>query len=84
MIKVTRHAVERYVQRVRPCSIEEARADIISHERAIEVAARFCCEVVRLGDGSRLVLNGTTVLTVYAAGDFPHQCRNPYNQGLAA
>lgn len=84
MIHVSRHACQRFIERVKPCSYAEARAAILASARAIETAARFHCAIVKRGDGSRLVLEGDHVVTVYAAGDFPHQCRNPYNQGLAA
>lgn len=81
MIHVTLHACERFQQRVAPCSIEEARAAILTHARAIEKAAEFNCAVVRCGHGERLILEGTKVLTVYAAGVRPRQCRNPFREG---
>ena len=76
MIRVTQHACERFTQRVRPCSLEEARDDILSHSRAIKTAAKFGCEVVRLGSGERLVLDGETVVTVYAPHCLPRQLRS--------
>lgn len=75
MIHVTDHACRRFVERVKPCSLEEAKAEILAHARAIEAAAKFACEVVRLGTGERLVLDGTTVITVYAPKTLPRQCR---------
>jgi hypothetical protein len=83
MIHVSIHACERFIERCHRCSIEEAKEEILSHTRAIEAAARFHCEVVRLGDGSRLILKGERVITVYPAGEFPRQCRNPYTQEAA-
>jgi hypothetical protein len=78
MIHVTAHAIERFQQRVAPCcTVDEARAAIMSHAKAIESAADFGCEVVRCGGGERLVLDGTRVLTVYGAGHLPTQCRSP-------
>jgi hypothetical protein len=84
MIHVTHHACERFIERVAGVTIEEARVAILSHTRAIEVAAAFGCQVVRLGSGQRLILNGSRVLTVYPRHDRPRQCRAPYrNGGLA-
>jgi hypothetical protein len=75
MIFITSHAVERFQQRVAALPYEEAKAAILSHERAIEKAAEFHCEVVRCGDGSRLILDGHRVITVYARDQLPRQCR---------
>lgn len=84
MIHVTMHSCERFIERVRPCTMDEAREAILAHARAIEAAAAFGCEVVRCGSGERLVLDGTRVLTVYAPRNFPRQCRNPYRAGGVA
>jgi hypothetical protein len=75
MIHVTPHACERYIERVAPVSLAEAREAIMSHAKAIEAAADFRCEVVRCAGGERLVLSGTRVLTVYGRGELPRQCR---------
>ena len=75
MINVTRHACERYRERVQACSLEDAREHILASSRAIEAAAAFGCEVVRLGGGERLVLHGRTVVTVYERHALPRQCR---------
>lgn len=83
MIHVTMHSIQRFQERVRSCSCDEAREAILSHSRAIEAAAEFSCEVVRCGDGERLVLRGTTVLTVYGAHHRPRQCRAPFDGGAA-
>lgn len=77
MIRVTAHAIQRFQQRIFACSFEEARAAILSHTRALEAAVRFGAEVVRLADGSRLILEGNAVVTVYERGCFPRQCRSP-------
>jgi hypothetical protein len=66
MIRVTRHACQRYQQRVEPVTQRIARERILSHSRALEAAAAMGAKLVRLGDGSRLVLNGCTVTTVFA------------------
>jgi hypothetical protein len=80
MIRVTEHACRRFGERVLPCSYDEAREHILSHSRAIEKAAEFHCEIVRLGDGSRLVLQGATVVTVYSRGERPRQCRRRHSE----
>lgn len=75
MISISPHAIHNFIERVAACSRDEARASIMTHEKAIECAADFGCEIVKLGDGSRLVLDGTRVLTVYARHALPRQCR---------
>lgn len=75
MIRVTPHACRRFSERVRLCSVEEARDTILSHVRAIEAAAAFGCEIIRLGGGERLILDGSTVVTVYAPHTLPRQLR---------
>lgn len=81
MIRVTRHACERFVERVAPCSFAEAKASILSHSKALETAVAFGAEVVKLGTGHRLILQGATVVSVYPAHEWPRQCRNPYKDG---
>jgi hypothetical protein len=83
-VHVTLHAIHRFQECVAPVPFDEAREAILSHTRAIEAAAEFGCEIVRCGDGSRLVLDGTRVLTVYARHDLPMQCRNPHHRQEAA
>jgi hypothetical protein len=75
MIHVTPHAVERFIERVAALPWDEAKAAILSHERAMETAVDFHCEVVRCGDGSRLILDGHKVVTVYGREQLPRQCR---------
>jgi hypothetical protein len=75
MIHVTAHAAQRFIERVAACTLDQARAHILSHAKAIEAAADFHCEVVRCAGGERLVLDGTRVLTVYGRGELPRQCR---------
>lgn len=74
-VHVTHHAAERFVERVQPCTIDEAKAIILRSSKAIHAAASIGCEVVKLACGARLVLDGLRVLTVYPRGDMPHQCR---------
>lgn len=76
MIRITDHAVQRYAERVEPCSLADARTRIMAAARGIEAAARIHCEVVRLGNGARLVLERSTVVTVYGRGVLPRQCRH--------
>lgn len=64
MIHVTRHAIQRYQERVAPLDDGSVRARIHAHDRAIAAAADFGAAVVRLGDGTRLVLDGRSVVTV--------------------
>ena len=75
MIVVSQHARTRYAERIEPCSLDEARDRILAHSRAIEAAAAFGAEVVRLGTGARIILDGLTVVTCYSKGDLPRQCR---------
>lgn len=66
MIRVSKHAIVRYRERIRACSITDARAAILLHSRALEAAAAMGARIVRLGDGSRLILDGLTVVTVFS------------------
>lgn len=79
MIFVTPHACQRYTERVRQCSFEDAKAHILGASRAIEAAAAFGCEIVRMGGGERLVLDGSTVVTVYAPHTLPRQLRRNHS-----
>lgn len=81
MITVTPHAIARFQERVAPCSVETARERILAASHAIGVAAKFGCEVVRLGNGARLILEGEKVVTVYAAHTLPRQCRRSSHSG---
>ena len=76
MIHVSPHAIERFIERVLPLSWDEAREAILAHAPAFEKAAAFHCEVVRCGDGSRFVLDGCRVVTVYGRAQLPRQCRH--------
>jgi hypothetical protein len=79
-IHVSQHACLRYQERVESCTIAEARAHILESARAITAAAKFGCQIVRRWKGERLVLKGERVVSVFAAGDRPHQICNPYHQ----
>ena len=83
MIFVSPHALTRFQERVEPCSAADAHARIMGAARAIEAAATIGCEVVRLACGARLILDGSTVVTVYGPGQFPRQCRSSHrNEGV--
>ena len=64
-IFVSRHAAQRYVERIDGrITVEEATAEIRSHARVVQIAAGFGCSVVRLANGAKLILNGSDVVTV--------------------
>lgn len=69
-VRVTRHAVTRWMERVRPCTRAQARAAILTHSPAIMAAAAFGARSVKLASRHRLKLEGTTVLTVLPEGRF--------------
>lgn len=69
-VKVTKHALKRWRERVSPCTDKQARAAILSHSSAIEKAAMFGAGTVRLGTRHRLILEGLTVVTVLGAARF--------------
>lgn len=72
-IHITHHAVDRYRERVEPAlTFDQAMASLRTHERAVCVAAGFGCDTVKLGNGSRLILDGLSVVTVLA----PRQARH--------
>jgi hypothetical protein len=66
-VHVTQHAVERFAERVVACSPAEATAAILSHSKAIRVAAEFGARTVKLASEHRLVLEGLNVVTVLPA-----------------
>lgn len=70
-IIITAHAAERYQERIAPhLSLDQARAEIATHERAILCAANFGCSCVRLGNGAKLILAEDRVVTVIARWEF--------------
>jgi hypothetical protein len=63
-IQVSKHAIERWRERVDPAANDEtALAAILRHEKIIELAVKFNCSSIILGCGSRLKLIGNTVTT---------------------
>jgi TnpA family transposase len=67
-VRITRHAAKRWRERVHPCTYREATAEIMAHATAIETAAAFGADTVKLGTNHRLKLAGATVLTVLPQG----------------
>lgn len=67
-VRITRHALRRWRERVHPCTYREATAEIMAHATAIETAAAFGADTVKLGTNHRLKLAGATVLTVLPHG----------------
>jgi len=64
-ISVTRHAVNRWMERIdQRASYDQADRAIRSHARAVCAAADFGCSVVKLATGDRLILDGRSVVTV--------------------
>ena len=67
MIHVTNHAILRWQERIDASATQEqAKAIILGASRAIETAAKFGCDTVRMGCGAKLVLQGNIVVTVLA------------------
>lgn len=71
MIHITSHAVERYIERVHACSIDDAIEALSS--AIILKAADFGAHYVRLGTGQRIVLDGHRVITVLPIGHKAHR-----------
>lgn len=75
MATLSQHAFERYVERVDPSATYAQVAAIVrGASKAIDVAARFGCSVVRLGDGTKLVLQGEDVVTVLPRRKIARPC----------
>lgn len=64
MVHITDHAVQRYRERIEPVDADQAKAAMLHASDTIDVAAEFGCSRVVLGNGARLVLQGSTVVTV--------------------
>jgi hypothetical protein len=67
-VRVTKHAIKRWRERVSPCTYAQAREAILAHSPAIMAAANFGADTVKLGSNHRLKLCGSTVLTVLPEG----------------
>lgn len=68
---VTDHAVQRFQERVRPCSDHEARTALSTP--AVKAAAMFGAQFVRLATGHRIALKGHVVMTVLPPDHFKRQ-----------
>lgn len=69
MIHVCHHAAERWIERVNPAmTIDQAKAEIRTHSRAIVLASDFGAHTVKLGCGARLIVEDRKVVTVLAQG----------------
>jgi hypothetical protein len=62
-LHVTRHAAERYLERVNPRLTMEEAVEAVSSP-TIRRAAEFGAAYVRLGTGQRIALDGFVVVTV--------------------
>jgi len=62
MITVTGHAIQRFQERVCPCSEEQARAALTTP--IIAIAADFGAHSVKLGTGHRIVIEQGCIITV--------------------
>ena len=72
---VYQHAIQRFQERVAPVTADEAKAEILRHEKAILAAAKFGAPIVKLPGRVRLILDGENVVTVYGRDMLPRQCR---------
>jgi hypothetical protein len=73
VIRVSKHAIDRYLERIAPVSREEAHRRIIAHLPAFQVAHKFGAPMVRDGDGVGYLIQGGWVRTVFA----PHMRMGP-------
>jgi hypothetical protein len=76
-LHITRHAIERYQQRVSPVSDDEAREALSSP--AVQIAAQIGAQFVRLPTGQRIVIHEHTIITVQPAD---HYRRMIHREGL--
>ena len=77
MVTVTRHAIQRYQQRVRAVSDDEAITALTTP--AIVIAANFGAKYVRLGTGHRVVIQNRAIVTVQPV---EHYKRMIHREGL--
>ena len=68
MIRVSKHALKRYRERVEVVADDVIERRILSHSRAIECAMRFGALVVRNGDGVGFVIQDGVIATVLGPG----------------
>lgn len=65
MAYATDHAVLRYIERVLKVDVQAIREMLANP--AVDTAAKIGCTTVKLGDGTRLKLQGDVVSTVLGA-----------------
>ncbi len=65
MATITDHALLRFIERVKGIDIEACRAEMQSP--ALDAAVKAGASYVRRGDGTRLVIRGSSVVTVLPA-----------------
>jgi hypothetical protein len=70
-LHVSKHAVERYQQRV--ADVTEAEAVAALSTPAIQAASEFGAEYIRLGSGHRVVVKDGVVITVQPVGHYKRQ-----------
>ena len=63
-VRISNHALLRYIERVEGVSLREARRRIMECEKSILAAAKIGCSRVVMACRSTLILDGTTVVTV--------------------
>lgn len=73
MIRVSSHAISRYMERVRRCTYDEALAALSTP--MIKRAADFGAKYVRLAGGQRIVIEDHVVTTVLPADNYRKQVR---------
>lgn len=67
-VRVTKHAIDRYIERIAPVDRDEALRRISAHKPTLEIANEFGAPMVRDGDGVGYLVVGGWVRTVFAPG----------------
>lgn len=75
MIHVSAHAIDRYKQRVRACTDDQARAALTASASKVEAFARGVEFIVRLAGGQRIIVKDGIVVTVQPANSYRRQIR---------
>jgi hypothetical protein len=68
-VRVTEHAIDRYIRRAKAVSRAEARSRILDSAKTIRLAAAFGAPAVRVGH-VKYVIRGRTVVTVLDHNQF--------------
>lgn len=80
MIRVTQHAIERYQERVRNVTDEDARAALSC--AAIVIAAQFGAPYLKLGTGQHVVIKDGAVVTVLPKDHNQGRMRTGLDRGI--